>query len=724
MSFQRWFKLSLDLLVLDAVAGLLTTPILTVPGFVAMTAAVLLAAWADSRRMGLPLPRRVWSLLPGVFLFVLILDYLMVSSFLAALTHLFLLLLTYKLFDLSTHRDMLWIYLFTFLLLFVAATQTSSVAFLGIFIGYLALGTWSWILFHLKRETEAALPGDGPAVLARTNLVTPRFIASSLGLALGCFLVTLILFFLIPRIGLDTRAGSAQRGARISGYADRVTLDAVGPIRLDSTVVMRVAFPHEPDHPGRFAPLRWRGSSLDTFNGRAWFQSDFLLKPIRGDREFTVARPVPGKPVLFQEIFLEPVGGRQLFAAPRLLSVSGPFPSLRVDSGDGGVVPGEIDRPVRYLALSQPAVQHPQELQVASGEIPAEIRERYLSLPQVSPRVAELVRRIAGTAPAAYDAALLLERYLTTEFVYDLEGTPTAGKDPLEDFLFTRRRGHCEYFAASMAVMLRLLEIPSRVVTGFQRGEWNEMGRFYTVRQRDAHSWVEAYLPGAGWVTFDPSPRGEFERGARGPNGWIAQALEVLRMRWARYVIDYNLGDQMVMATSVRRQLHRSGAALAHAWGHWADGGPETVRGVIGGATLVVAGVGLVSLLLRRSREGTSPVSRQRSRKIRVAFYERALKLLARRRLSRAPASTAREFAAALIGHPVLHGATAEITMLYERVRFGQEPLSRAEEQRVNELLWTLRSVTRSGRPARRAGAAGVEDHSPELHGSGSGPER
>jgi hypothetical protein len=245
--------------------------------------------------------------------------------------------------------------------------------------------------------------------------------------------------------------------------------------------------------------------------------------------------------------------------------------------------------------------------------------------------------------------------------------------------------------------MLRLLGVPSRVVTGFQRGEWNEMGQFYTVRQRDAHSWVEAYFAGAGWITFDPSPRGEFERQTQEASGWIAQALELLRMRWARYVIDYNLGDQVVMAASVRRQLHRSGVALARAWGRWAAGGTEGLRDLVGVAALVGAGASLF-LWLHRGRGAPAPVSRKRFGKVRVAFYERTLRLLARRGFPRAPASTAREFAASLAERPALHGVAAEITSLYERVRFGQERLSPAEERRATELLDALRSVSRRDR--------------------------
>ena len=96
--------------------------------------------------------------------------------------------------------------------------------------------------------------------------------------------------------------------------------------------------------------------------------------------------------------------------------------------------------------------------------------------------------------------------YLRRNFRYTLKLTGTPGRDPLAHFLFETRAGHCEYFASAMAVMLRAIGIPSREVNGFLPGEYNDLGGDYIVRASDAHSWVEAYFPGSGWITFDPTP--------------------------------------------------------------------------------------------------------------------------------------------------------------------------------------------------------------------------
>ncbi|MBW2457558.1 MAG: DUF3488 domain-containing protein, partial [Deltaproteobacteria bacterium] len=120
--------------------------------------------------------------------------------------------------------------------------------------------------------------------------------------------------------------------------------------------------------------------------------------------------------------------------------------------------------------------------------------------------VAPLARR--WTAGAADRAAVLaaLEQHLQTEFAYTLEVEMSGRRDPVVQFLLEQRRGHCEYFASAMALLSRSLGIPARVVAGYRVTERNELGDYYIVRERNAHAWVEAWVPGQGWRTFDPTP--------------------------------------------------------------------------------------------------------------------------------------------------------------------------------------------------------------------------
>ena len=141
------------------------------------------------------------------------------------------------------------------------------------------------------------------------------------------------------------------------------------------------------------------------------------------------------------------------------------------------------------------------------------------------------------------------KRYLRTNFAYTLNLTGKPGADPLAHFLFETKAGHCEYFATAMAVMLRTLGIPSREVNGFLPGEYNDVGGDYIVRASDAHSWVEAYFPGSGWVTFDPTPPSNDV--ASGLLSRLALYVDWFQLTWNEWVINYDFSHQITLARNV-----------------------------------------------------------------------------------------------------------------------------------------------------------------------------
>ena len=171
--------------------------------------------------------------------------------------------------------------------------------------------------------------------------------------------------------------------------------------------------------------------------------------------------------------------------------------------------------------------------------------DEYLKLPPLDVRISKLAEEITAQAPNNYEKAVALERYLSTHFGYTLELPRTLARDPLANFLFERKRGHCEYFASSMAVMLRSLRIPSRIVTGFRGGEFNDLTGQYVVRASDAHSWVEAYFPGFGWISFDPTPAGSVP--AR--TGWsrLQLYLDAAASFWREWIINYDVSHQRTL---------------------------------------------------------------------------------------------------------------------------------------------------------------------------------
>src|SRR5690606_24631023 len=180
---------------------------------------------------------------------------------------------------------------------------------------------------------------------------------------------------------------------------------------------------------------------------------------------------------------------------------------------------------------------------------------------EVAPRVIERAREIIGRAGLARDpeAALTdddvrIARIIESEFrrrgVYSTQLTPSPpGVDPIEHFVVERMRGHCEQFASAMAAMLRGLGVSARVVTGFRAHEFNDIAGHYTVRQNDAHAWVEVRTAPGVWQSFDPSPAevdGVGLGGARGVLGQLRQMYEAVEHLWVVYVVSFD--EQMKRA--------------------------------------------------------------------------------------------------------------------------------------------------------------------------------
>jgi transglutaminase-like putative cysteine protease len=303
---------------------------------------------------------------------------------------------------------------------------------------------------------------------------------------------------------------------------------------------------------------------------------------------------------------------------------------------------------------------------------------RYLELPRLPARIAGLAREVAGDAPDAFQAAVRLSEHLSREYRYTLALERRTALDPVDEFLFVRRSGNCEYFAAALAVMLRTLGIPSRVVGGFQRGDWNPYGRYFTVRMKDAHSWVEAYVAGAGWVTLDPSPRADAEAEAAPSAAQLY--LDALRMRWYRYVINWSLRDQVEAAATIRRQAGSWRVTIASLPG-WRDVAAWLASGAA--VVLVVGAAWLWSARRAGPRDGA--VRRM------PGFYARALRLLARQGFSPAAGETAREFARRVAASSPSRGEPfATLTETYERIRFGAHEVTPADLASVEANLSTL----------------------------------
>jgi hypothetical protein len=318
-----------------------------------------------------------------------------------------------------------------------------------------------------------------------------------------------------------------------------------------------------------------------------------------------------------------------------------------------------------------------------------------LRLPAVDPRVRQLAQQVTNSSRTNFDRATAIESYLRTRYGYTLELQRIPVQDPIANFLFVRKRGHCEYFASSMAVMLRTIGIPSRVVNGFRSDEFNDITGNYVVRAKDAHSWVEAYFPGYGWQMFDPTPAG-----AGGtPQGWDRLALYVDAMAsfWRDWVVSYDTTHQLVLGQTAITGT-RSIWENARKWARdryedmleWARRSQDRVENsparwaIIGGAiALLVLLLGNLGRFARWLHEKWLQAHPERSPgQAATMWYERMARAVSRRGIHKTAAQTPREFVRR-IEDTGLREPDLRFTEVYESARFGN---SIDDAQRLPEL--------------------------------------
>jgi transglutaminase-like putative cysteine protease len=677
MALPLVLRTALYLLVADGVFALYLAEFLGPRGAIVVVG-LLVATWlVQPRAAGATGRPPVGRLLVPVAALASVVDVAyLAENVLDALVRLLLFLVLYKLATLRNVRETRTIAFLAFFMLVASSGSTFGVGFLFAFVGFVALLSWTALLQHVASETASG-PGGGVEAFPTRSLVALASVAT-----VSVFLVAGGLFFVLPRVGLATLPLRARLGQMITGFSDRVELGSYGSILTDSTVVMRVHLPDEVQ-PDRLPNLRWRGIVLDTFDGTAW--------SVRHPRQTRLVRPNAGGfdvgllhgsgQFLRQEVFLEPIGSEVVFAAPRILRLTMAAAVVATDDM-GAVSVSSLGARLRYTVESE--LEGPVVLGTGAARAAPPLNalqlERYLQLPVLAPTIPALARQVAGGSRDPLEVARRVEAFLLKQFGYTLDLKRVSQLDPLQEFLFVRRAGNCEYFAAAMAVMLRTLGVPSRVVNGFQRGEWNPYGQYFIVRYYDAHSWVEVYLPGAGWMTFDPTPRATVDvLAGRTP---MLLYLDSLRLQWHRYVVNWTLRDQIRAVQSMQLKL----AGLR---GFTAKLDPE-IRARLGrgGALALVTAVGAVGAWAawRHRRGGSGPGGRRAP-----GFYRRALRAAARRGLRPAAGETAREFngRVADLG-PAAEAAFTRVTALYERVRFGGSVPNRAEIEEANASVAAL----------------------------------
>lgn len=624
------------------------------------------------------------------------------------LAHLILFLAAVKLLQRKADRDWFFLYLISFFEVLLAAGLSASPTFMVTLVLYLLCALTTIVAFEIQKARGKVPAIQTRLLVARESTLfrwlpwrrgrcgeTRRLPFVSGALLLLIVVLALPFFLIAPR----TTSSALKRGGSggisdVIGFSDSVTLGDIGQLKRNNEAVMRVRVENAGTAPA--SSLRWRGVALDQYTGRGWSKSIDArrFEDKTDDRGFFKLGTTEdiGR-LTAQTFFVEPIDTPVLFGAPRVLAVQGALPFVRVDA-EGAIQSRPHDQEkVVYKVYSDTNAPNANVLQ-SDGLDYLVTAARYLQLPgNLDPRIAVLAKSVTAQAGArnGYDEASAIESYLRASYQYSLD-LKAGGPDPLADFLFNVRSGHCEYFSTAMTVMLRTRGIAARVVNGFLPGEYNEAAGAYTVRQSDAHSWVEVYFPQTNsWVTFDPTPAAGRTTPVRtGLAAQLSKYSEALELMWFQYVVGYDKTEQHSLATSLRRELldlrRSSSTALDRARGAL----PSMIQPVI--VTVMALGALIMSFsLARRIRQ----LGWRRGLKVwqtraalegsRVAFYERLITLLEKQGLKREASQTPLEFAASL----GLNEALA-ITDAYNRVRFGEERLSAAEGEQINHLLSQL----------------------------------
>ncbi|MEO8276584.1 MAG: DUF3488 and transglutaminase-like domain-containing protein [Thermoanaerobaculia bacterium] len=476
---------------------------------------------------------------------------------------------------------------FLFLAAMATSVHPSVVLYLVVFLGLTVVLMLRFVYLHV-------LASFGHRDASPPELPVRRFLA---GAILATLVLAVPLFALLPRIRspyiMAAGGGGGQLEAR-AGFSDAMSLDLIGRIRDNREIAMRLNFTGATAPPGA---MRFKAATYDIWEGRTWRRSERARTLRRNPKEdvFHLAPSATNPRSASVQIFLEPLRSNSLILPMESVSVGLDLAAIDLDRGGaiflkgmpGAVLEYRVELGATEISLAPPPLAplssapplptsnvpagSPTTSAAPAGPapsapgLPSRVAgslvapdppvENALDLAGVTPRIAELAAGWAG-AGTPLERARRIERHLLFEYGYTLEFIGRGGNQPIENFLFVAKRGHCEYFASAMVLLLRSQGIPARLVTGFYGAEYTAWERSWVVRQSNAHAWVEGYVPEKGWIVFDPTPPvGRPSSEPASLLGTAREAWEFVLFRWDRYVISFDFYDQVGIFFRVRSYL-------------------------------------------------------------------------------------------------------------------------------------------------------------------------
>jgi hypothetical protein len=754
------FKPTLYILLLVGILGFALAA--ESPGvWVLGTGGILLNAWLVKTGRFVPLPRLLANVITiGSMLFIAREAFVPNVTPVMVIGKFLVLLQLIKIWEQRANRDYAQLLILSLLLMVAASINTASLIFGILLVVYLFLSLYCCLLFHLKVESDSAraafaVPEDrmSPGTLRQDERYLTRSMRRLTAFVSAIAIATaVVIFLLFPRgAGAGMFGPMPFRPAQtLTGFSENVSFEQLAKITQSNEKVATVIVTRNGQRVSGAEPLLLRGVALDLYNGRpnatrfgsAW---QWVRSPTRFDDTRAVDRgqtlqleddPPAGGDRYVQTVQLQPTGTRALFAIAGPVRFT-PRRDLKVkfNMADGVLQTEEpLGVPVEYEVASTgvlPADIRPNPSQ-EEGRVRAErwnridprVRKYALNPDVTGPPPATAARAGAASLGEARPQTVYvhaldeqiarnIEQHLRSTFSYTLDLTDSAKlrreDDPMVEFLYTLKRGHCEYFAGAMALMCQSLGMQARVVNGFKCDEFNEMGGYYIVRQSHAHSWVEV-LTTSGWQTFDPTSAREEARSERGLWQQVTHFFNFLEFTYGNAVIAYDNDHRENLIANVESKMQGTtyaGQEWVRSARDWFDRNMYSLSSkAIGGAValMVAAMFGFVAwffwerwmLRRRAARIGldTLPDADQLRLLRQLGFYDELIQLLAKHQITRPKHLTPLEFSQSLLYLPGrAFDMIRRITEVFYRVRYGNYDLSPALQRRLGTVVSQLDDV-------------------------------
>lgn len=619
-------------------------------------------------------------------------------------------------------RDYFWMYLVSVVHMGTAGLLMPGFNYAFFFVAYAGVGVLAVALYHAANQVESA--GLDPAGVRMGKLGLLAAVPATVVLVV----VVAAVFVALPRRLTPSTIGPHLVNLQlqpVTGFSPTMELGKPGTIQENPQRVMRVA--QRGENAGMPIPydILLRGASMDVYRhdsvkGWVWergpnHMANYMRLGYGGPCDVTklYSRSFPnyevaGARTVSLEIVREPTTTAILFVPWAPITMD--MPRDRILSGNRishMLTCTNVPRS-RALTYGVTASLYPPGGAGPGHGVPPDYLAPYLALPpEMSPKIKALAQTLVPpkTVKTDIEKAERINKYLSDSgnFAYSLTWEAPRDVEPVEEFLFNRKQGACEYYAASMVLLLRAAGVPARVVNGYRMDEWNQLGGYYIVRQSDAHAWVEAYIRPGGWRTYDPTAQraAGLNRPAPVRRVW-RMVYDTGERMWVTNVLNFAPDDQAAFYKSFARFVDTAESlwltAMVLAGGqtlsltpYQADKVIETLKGPLATAAEYAAGVAISCVAVWLAwwiMRVTWRWYRRRARN----YYERMERILEARGHKRPPGQTPREFERHLAGKG--WPRMAQVTLVTDtlcRERYAEEPVSAEQMRDVDAALRDLR---------------------------------